>query len=203
MWWYILTLSSVVIFALPDISEIGRSAKSFCEHTARTQPTLSDIVVTLVEMGECQDYMVQAWQLRRGQKGLCMCSHLADTAITPTVDVPLIGCLIHWAWKMGCHPLGIFGKDTRVLLPNPFSCYWSSMSPLCAAESSIHPPPHLPPYCGWRTSIRPIRCFRHSFIHLNIYSSKPICYSVWIPLESEKGEGRANAGELIDTSLPT
>nr|XP_034977751.1 transcription initiation factor TFIID subunit 8 isoform X4 [Zootoca vivipara] len=33
------------------ISEIGRSAKSFCEHTARTQPTLSDIVVTLVEMG--------------------------------------------------------------------------------------------------------------------------------------------------------
>uniref|UniRef100_A0A8D2KZG4 Bromodomain associated domain-containing protein n=1 Tax=Varanus komodoensis TaxID=61221 RepID=A0A8D2KZG4_VARKO len=37
------------------ISEIGRSAKSFCEHTARTQPTLSDIIVTLVEMGECQD----------------------------------------------------------------------------------------------------------------------------------------------------
>lgn len=35
-----------------DISEIGRSAKSYCEHTARTQPTLSDIVVTLVEMGE-------------------------------------------------------------------------------------------------------------------------------------------------------
>ncbi|KAL1767393.1 transcription initiation factor TFIID subunit 8 isoform X3 [Sigmodon hispidus] len=32
------------------ISEIGRSAKSYCEHTARTQPTLSDIVVTLVEM---------------------------------------------------------------------------------------------------------------------------------------------------------
>uniref|UniRef100_F7G224 Transcription initiation factor TFIID subunit 8 n=1 Tax=Monodelphis domestica TaxID=13616 RepID=F7G224_MONDO len=31
--------------------EIGRSAKSYCEHTARTQPTLSDIVVTLVEMG--------------------------------------------------------------------------------------------------------------------------------------------------------
>lgn len=36
----------------PDVSEIGRSAKSYCEHTARTQPTLSDIVVTLVEMGE-------------------------------------------------------------------------------------------------------------------------------------------------------
>lgn len=41
---------------LPDVSEIGRSAKSFCEHTARTQPTLSDIVVTLVEMGKNQDY---------------------------------------------------------------------------------------------------------------------------------------------------
>lgn len=39
-------------FFPPDISEIGRSAKSYCEHTARTQPTLSDIVVTLVEMGE-------------------------------------------------------------------------------------------------------------------------------------------------------
>ena len=37
---------------LVDISEIGRSAKSYCEHTARTPPTLSDIVVTLVEMGE-------------------------------------------------------------------------------------------------------------------------------------------------------
>jgi hypothetical protein len=37
---------------LVDISEIGRSAKSYCEHTARTQPTLSDIVVTLVEMGK-------------------------------------------------------------------------------------------------------------------------------------------------------
>ncbi|NP_001080509.1 transcription initiation factor TFIID subunit 8 [Xenopus laevis] len=33
------------------LSEIGRSAKSYCEHTARTQPTLPDIVVTLIEMG--------------------------------------------------------------------------------------------------------------------------------------------------------
>lgn len=41
-----------VFYFPPDISEIGRSAKSYCEHTARTQPTLSDIVVTLVEMGE-------------------------------------------------------------------------------------------------------------------------------------------------------
>ncbi|OCT91830.1 hypothetical protein XELAEV_18014884mg [Xenopus laevis] len=34
------------------LSEIGRSAKSYCEHTARTQPTLPDIVVTLIEMGK-------------------------------------------------------------------------------------------------------------------------------------------------------
>uniref|UniRef100_A0A8C5Y8M3 Bromodomain associated domain-containing protein n=1 Tax=Microcebus murinus TaxID=30608 RepID=A0A8C5Y8M3_MICMU len=33
------------------ISEIGRSAESHCEHTARTQPPLSDVVLTLVEMG--------------------------------------------------------------------------------------------------------------------------------------------------------
>ncbi|XP_051832162.1 transcription initiation factor TFIID subunit 8-like [Antechinus flavipes] len=33
------------------LSEIGKSAKSYCEHTARTKPTLSDIVVTLAEMG--------------------------------------------------------------------------------------------------------------------------------------------------------
>uniref|UniRef100_A0A671FTK8 Bromodomain associated domain-containing protein n=1 Tax=Rhinolophus ferrumequinum TaxID=59479 RepID=A0A671FTK8_RHIFE len=30
--------------------ETGRSAKSYCEHTARTQPTLSGIVVTLAEI---------------------------------------------------------------------------------------------------------------------------------------------------------
>lgn len=47
-----LLSESNIFFFLPDISEIGRSAKSYCEHTARTQPTLSDIVVTLVEMGE-------------------------------------------------------------------------------------------------------------------------------------------------------
>ncbi|KAL6073049.1 hypothetical protein STEG23_013068 [Scotinomys teguina] len=33
------------------ISEVGRHAKSYCEYTARTQPTLSDVLVTLVEMG--------------------------------------------------------------------------------------------------------------------------------------------------------
>lgn len=35
-----------------DITEIGRCAKAYCEHTARSIPTLSDAVVTLIEMGE-------------------------------------------------------------------------------------------------------------------------------------------------------
>uniref|UniRef100_A0A3P8W9L8 Transcription initiation factor TFIID subunit 8 n=1 Tax=Cynoglossus semilaevis TaxID=244447 RepID=A0A3P8W9L8_CYNSE len=34
-----------------NITEIGRCAKAYCEHTARTIPTLSDTVVTLIEMG--------------------------------------------------------------------------------------------------------------------------------------------------------
>ncbi|XP_062314791.1 transcription initiation factor TFIID subunit 8 isoform X2 [Osmerus eperlanus] len=33
------------------ISEVGRCAKSYCEHTARSIPTLSDAVVSLIEMG--------------------------------------------------------------------------------------------------------------------------------------------------------
>ncbi|XP_030623450.1 transcription initiation factor TFIID subunit 8 [Chanos chanos] len=33
------------------VTEVGRSAKAYCEHTARSIPTLSDVVVTLVEMG--------------------------------------------------------------------------------------------------------------------------------------------------------
>ncbi|KAG7237919.1 hypothetical protein INR49_031712 [Caranx melampygus] len=34
-----------------DITEIGRCAKAYCEHTARSVPTLSDTVVSLIEMG--------------------------------------------------------------------------------------------------------------------------------------------------------
>ncbi|KAJ8370237.1 hypothetical protein SKAU_G00102650 [Synaphobranchus kaupii] len=33
------------------ISEVGRCAKGYCEHTARSTPTLSDVVLTLIEMG--------------------------------------------------------------------------------------------------------------------------------------------------------
>ncbi|KAL2104157.1 hypothetical protein ACEWY4_001025 [Coilia grayii] len=33
------------------ITEIGRCAKTYCEHTARSTPTLPDVVLTLIEMG--------------------------------------------------------------------------------------------------------------------------------------------------------
>lgn len=33
------------------IWEMGRSAKAYCEHAARTQPTLADLAVTLAELG--------------------------------------------------------------------------------------------------------------------------------------------------------
>ncbi|XP_012682849.1 transcription initiation factor TFIID subunit 8 [Clupea harengus] len=33
------------------ITEIGRCAKTYCEHTARSVPTLPDVVITLIEMG--------------------------------------------------------------------------------------------------------------------------------------------------------
>lgn len=35
-----------------DINEVGRCAKANCEHTARSTPTLPDVVLTLVEMGK-------------------------------------------------------------------------------------------------------------------------------------------------------
>lgn len=40
----------LVVFSV--ITEIGRCAKAYCEHTARSVPTLSDTVVTLIEMGK-------------------------------------------------------------------------------------------------------------------------------------------------------
>lgn len=45
--------TELILFSLfLDITEIGRCAKAYCEHTARSVPTLSDTVVTLIEMGK-------------------------------------------------------------------------------------------------------------------------------------------------------
>lgn len=47
------TLSMLCFYLFfPDITEIGRCAKAYCEHTARSIPTLSDTVISLIEMGE-------------------------------------------------------------------------------------------------------------------------------------------------------
>lgn len=46
----LIFLSPCIIIEV--ITEVGRSAKAYCEHTARSIPTLSDTVVTLIEMGE-------------------------------------------------------------------------------------------------------------------------------------------------------
>uniref|UniRef100_A0A8C7ME41 Transcription initiation factor TFIID subunit 8 n=1 Tax=Oncorhynchus kisutch TaxID=8019 RepID=A0A8C7ME41_ONCKI len=45
------TVESLTEMIQSYISEVGRCAKAYCEHTARITPTLSDAVVTLNEMG--------------------------------------------------------------------------------------------------------------------------------------------------------
>uniref|UniRef100_A0A8C8J989 Transcription initiation factor TFIID subunit 8 n=1 Tax=Oncorhynchus tshawytscha TaxID=74940 RepID=A0A8C8J989_ONCTS len=45
------TVESLTEMIQSYISEVGRCAKAYCEHTARITPTLSDTVVTLNEMG--------------------------------------------------------------------------------------------------------------------------------------------------------
>lgn len=45
--------AALAFLLLPaDITEIGRCAKTYCEHTARSTPTLPDVVITLIEMGK-------------------------------------------------------------------------------------------------------------------------------------------------------
>uniref|UniRef100_A0A3Q2H977 Transcription initiation factor TFIID subunit 8 n=1 Tax=Equus caballus TaxID=9796 RepID=A0A3Q2H977_HORSE len=63
------------------ISEIGRSAKSYCEHTARTQPTLSDIVVTLVEMGFNVDTLPA--YAKRSQRMVITAPPVTNQPVTP------------------------------------------------------------------------------------------------------------------------
>ncbi|CAB1330058.1 unnamed protein product [Coregonus sp. 'balchen'] len=50
------------------ISEVGRCAKAYCEHTARITPTLSDTVVTLIEMAPVTNAPVIPKALIAGQK---------------------------------------------------------------------------------------------------------------------------------------
>uniref|UniRef100_A0A1A8FHG9 Transcription initiation factor TFIID subunit 8 n=2 Tax=Nothobranchius korthausae TaxID=1143690 RepID=A0A1A8FHG9_9TELE len=63
------------------ISEIGRCAKAYCEHTARSVPTLSDAVVTLIEMGFNVDTLpVYA---KRSQRMVITAPPVTNTPTTP------------------------------------------------------------------------------------------------------------------------
>uniref|UniRef100_A0A671UFY0 Transcription initiation factor TFIID subunit 8 n=1 Tax=Sparus aurata TaxID=8175 RepID=A0A671UFY0_SPAAU len=63
------------------ISEIGRCAKAYCEHTARSVPTLSDTVVTLIEMGFNADTLpVYA---KRSQRMVITAPPVTNPPVTP------------------------------------------------------------------------------------------------------------------------
>ncbi|XP_072304970.1 transcription initiation factor TFIID subunit 8 [Eucyclogobius newberryi] len=63
------------------ISEIGRCAKAYCEHTARSVPTLSDAVVTLIEMGLNVDTLpVYA---KRSQRMVITAPPVTNPPVTP------------------------------------------------------------------------------------------------------------------------
>nr|XP_012593055.1 transcription initiation factor TFIID subunit 8-like [Microcebus murinus] len=63
------------------ISEIGRSAESHCEHTGRTQPALSDVVVTLVEMGFNVDTLPA--YAKRSQRMVIAAPPVTNQPVTP------------------------------------------------------------------------------------------------------------------------
>ncbi|KAJ3586265.1 hypothetical protein NHX12_012665 [Muraenolepis orangiensis] len=63
------------------ITEIGRCAKSYCEHTARSIPTLPDAVVTLIEMGFNVDTLpVYA---KRSQRMVITAPPVTNPPVTP------------------------------------------------------------------------------------------------------------------------
>ncbi|CAK6971891.1 transcription initiation factor TFIID subunit 8 [Scomber scombrus] len=63
------------------ITEIGRSAKSYCEHTARSVPTLSDTVVTLIEMGFNVDTLPM--YAKRSQRMVITAPPVTNAPVTP------------------------------------------------------------------------------------------------------------------------
>ncbi|XP_032377117.1 transcription initiation factor TFIID subunit 8 isoform X1 [Etheostoma spectabile] len=63
------------------ITEIGRCAKAYCEHTARSVPTLADTVVTLIEMGFNADTLpVYA---KRSQRMVITAPPVTNAPVTP------------------------------------------------------------------------------------------------------------------------
>ncbi|KAK2113710.1 transcription initiation factor TFIID subunit 8 [Saguinus oedipus] len=66
---------------LTEMLQSCESAKSYCEHTARTQPTLSDIVVTLVEMGFNVDTLPA--YAKRSQRMVITAPPVTNQPVTP------------------------------------------------------------------------------------------------------------------------
>uniref|UniRef100_I3KI86 Transcription initiation factor TFIID subunit 8 n=2 Tax=Oreochromis TaxID=8139 RepID=I3KI86_ORENI len=63
------------------ITEIGRCAKAYCEHTARSVPTLSDTVVTLIEMGFNVDTL--PIYAKRSQRMVITAPPVTNAPVTP------------------------------------------------------------------------------------------------------------------------
>lgn len=63
------------------ITEIGRCAKANCEHTARSVPTLSDAVVTLIEMGFNVDTL--PLYAKRSQRMVITAPPVTNPPLTP------------------------------------------------------------------------------------------------------------------------
>ncbi|TNN65245.1 Transcription initiation factor TFIID subunit 8 [Liparis tanakae] len=63
------------------ITEIGRCAKAYCEHTARSIPTLSDTVVTLIEMGFKADTL--PLYAKRSQRMVITAPPVTNAPVTP------------------------------------------------------------------------------------------------------------------------
>uniref|UniRef100_G3PBR1 Transcription initiation factor TFIID subunit 8 n=1 Tax=Gasterosteus aculeatus aculeatus TaxID=481459 RepID=G3PBR1_GASAC len=63
------------------ITEIGRCAKAYCEHTARSIPTLSDAVVTLIEMGFKADTL--PLYAKRSQRMVITAPPVTNPPVTP------------------------------------------------------------------------------------------------------------------------
>ncbi|CAB1336642.1 unnamed protein product [Coregonus sp. 'balchen'] len=63
------------------ISEVGRCAKAYCEHTARITPTLADAVVTLIEMGFNVDTL--PGYAKRSQRMVITASPVTNAPVIP------------------------------------------------------------------------------------------------------------------------
>ena len=48
-----ITKKQITLFLVSDITELGRTARVYSELASRTEPTLSDVQLALVDAGRC------------------------------------------------------------------------------------------------------------------------------------------------------